>query len=223
MVFKTGKLDEVEDVIKSVLPGDKLAAVQSREKLSTPIIANAGNMNEILSNNDYVVAGFYPPGEKRGIKFFNELARKYRDKVTFTLSTDRVLFNETSRTFYRNPLFVRFDVILDSEVILFHQGMIHERGDYSTRISLTAKIEELLAMGDPKDPGKRKGGSGTGKGSGSGTSASDGRSGIGGAGEVRKGQKTRRVKKKSENPKMSATKERKESGSQKSKSKAGRT
>jgi len=127
LAFKSGKLGDAEDAIKKILPKEKLEGVKKTHSHSVPITATVHNINGILSSKSYVVVGFFPPGEKKGVQLFNELAKKYRGDITFAFTTDRVLFNEKSRTFYRNPLFERFNIIENQEVILFNRGTIVKR------------------------------------------------------------------------------------------------
>lgn len=144
MTFKSGKLEVVQEVIRRILPKEKQEIIDKRMNRSVPIIADVKNMNSILTKNNYVVAGFFPPGEKEGIQMFNELARVYRDRVTFTLTSDRVLFNETSRTFYRNPLFERYGIVEEREIILFNRGTIVKRGTSLDREALRQTIDMYL-------------------------------------------------------------------------------
>jgi len=144
LMFKSGKLEDVHDIIQRVLPKEKLDVLTKRMKHSVPIIADMKNMNSILSKNTYVVAGFFPPGEKDGVQMFNELAKRYRNKVTFTLTSDRVLFNETSRTFYRNPLFERYGIVEEREIILFNRGSIVKRGTSLDKQTLQQTIDMYL-------------------------------------------------------------------------------
>jgi len=145
LTFKSGRLNDVEDVIIRMLPSEKLEVIKKRKSYSVPIIANIKNMNKILSDSKYIVAGFFPPGEREGVVLFNELAKKYRDSVTFTLSTDRVLFNEDSRTFYRNPLFERYGIVEEKEIILFNRGTIVKRETILDRKFIEQAIDMYLS------------------------------------------------------------------------------
>lgn len=143
--FKSGRLSDVEDVINRILPNETFDTIKKRKKHSVPIIANIKNFNSILAENEYVTAGFFPPGEKDGVIIFNELAKEYSDQITFTLTTDRVLFNEKSRTFYRNPLFERFNIVEEREIILFNRGDILKRTTLEDKDSLQHNIELYLS------------------------------------------------------------------------------
>ncbi len=142
--FKAGKLDDIKEVVEGVLPEEKTASIRERDKRSVPVLANAHNMNEVLSRKTIVVSGFFPPGEKTGISLFNDLARKYKGKVLFTLTTDRVLFNDSSRTFYRNPLFERFNIIHENEILIFRKTKIAKRITVRDRKSLEKVINGYL-------------------------------------------------------------------------------
>jgi antitoxin component of MazEF toxin-antitoxin module len=147
LAFKSGRLADVEDVISRILPNETFDTIKKRKKHSAPIIANIKNFNAILAENEYVVAGFFPPGEREGVAIFNELARSFTDTVTFTLTTDRVLFNEKSRTFYRNPLFERFTIVEEREVILFNRGNVMKRLSMEDQEDLKHNIELYLSQG----------------------------------------------------------------------------
>ena len=147
LMFKSGKLTDVEEVIERILPEDRIEEVKKRESHSVPIMASIKNMNRILSSKPYIVSGFFPPGEKEGIQLFNELAKKYQGKIIFTLTTDRVLFNEDSRTFYRNPLFERFNVIENKEILLFNRGTIVKRETTIEKEEIINHIDIYLAQG----------------------------------------------------------------------------
>ena len=144
LAFKAGKIEDLEDVIEGILPSDKLQTLDKRQKYTVPILATNHNMNDILTRRPLIVSGFFSPGEKKGVRIFNELAKKYQGEVIFTLTTDRVLFNERSRTFYRNPLFERFNITKNSEVILFHGGAIAKRGHLRDKESLTDLIDQHI-------------------------------------------------------------------------------
>lgn len=145
MAFKTERLLDVEDIIRRILPGEVLDSIGKRKTRSVPVIASIENFNSILSGNEYVVAGFFPPGEKGGVAVFNDLAREYADRVTFALTTDRVLFNEKNRTFYRNPLFERFNIVEEREVIFFNRGNLLKRTSLDDGDSIKDTIDLYLS------------------------------------------------------------------------------
>jgi len=151
LAFKAAKLEDIGDAIESFLPQEKRQVLNKRKRIGSPILATPANMSGILSRNRYVVSGFFPPGDQSGIRVLNELSRKYRGKVAFTITIDRVLFNEKSRTFYRNPLIERFAIVENSEIIIFRGGAIAKRGDFTNKEELTGTIDEVINH----DTGKR--------------------------------------------------------------------
>jgi len=147
MTFKSGKISDTEDAIRRIVPHERLEGVKRREKHSVPVIATTKNINSILGKKSYVVAGFFPPGEKKGVALFNELAKRFHGEVTFTYTTDRVLFNEKSRTFYRNPLFERFNIIENNEILLINRGSVVRREDTIDRDTIVDLIDIYLLKG----------------------------------------------------------------------------
>jgi len=144
LVFRAKKLRDVEDVISRLLPSEKQKVLSGRSRFSQPVLATQGNINSLLSGHPVVVMGFLAPGDSEGIRLFDRLAAHYKGKVLFAIAIDRAFFNEKSRTFYRNPLFERFEVKRAPEVILFQRGMRAGRCLPLDRDTLTREIDALL-------------------------------------------------------------------------------
>ena len=143
-VFSAKGLDDMENWIVNLLPSEKKKILSARRRFSQPVIATQDNINSLLSNNPLVVLGFFAPGKSEDIKPFDRLAAHYRGKVVFAITMDRAFFNEKSRTFYRNPLFERFEVMNTPEVIIFHKGMKKRRGISPNQQEISYEIDALL-------------------------------------------------------------------------------